>query len=212
MEDSIIFNKDKHHFFIGNVFDNIDQIRLLKNIQKKLIKKYKLKEYHMNNKFYANFIYLGYFDENTATTYMNNIISHLLTAISNRFNQLTCKYTDYKIEYDKSFHKISLKFIDEGNKLINIIIQYLYKYGIQPIYPKKIDILKPSVDLIYYKNSNIADDKKEGIKILVPFEKFTIDHLSLIKGTSVRVRSGAPSLHDQMNFEEVSKYKFPLQK
>ena len=39
--------------------------------------------------------------------------------------------------------------------------------------------------------------------MMIPLEKFKIDHLSLIKGKSVKVRSGTPSLHDQLNLEEI---------
>ena len=198
--------QDKHHFFIGNILKNEEQIKLLKNIQRKLIKKYRLKGCHWNNKFCANFIYLGYLDEQTAYKYMDNIMSHLLTQISNRIQELTCKYTDYKIDSDKSYHKISLKFIDTENKLISIIVQYLHKNGILPIYPNRKKILKPFIDLVYYKEP----DMKDEIRSLVPIDNFVIDHLSLIKGTPIRMRSGAPSLHDQMNFEEIFKYDFPL--
>ena len=207
---NITSNKEKYHFFIGNILDNEEQVRMLKNIQKKLVKKYRLKEYHWNNKLYANFIYLGYMDSNTASLYMDNMMSNLLGAISEQFHKLTCKYTNYKIESDKSFHKVSLKLIDTENKIINIIVQYLHKYGILPIYPNRKDILKPAVDLVYYKNSSIIGDDKEAIRIQVPSMEFTIDHLSLIKGTPIKVRSGAPSLHDQMHYEEVHKYTFPL--
>lgn len=197
--------EDKHHFFIGCVF-NDDQQKLLKIIQKKIIKKYKLKEYHYNNTFFANFIYLGYFNEKTASKYMDNIISYLLTSISNKFNEITCNYTDYKMSSDNIFNKISLKFIDSDNKLINIITQYLHTSAILPIYQKKINILKPSIDLLYYKKIN------KNIQIMVPNEPFQIDHLTLIKGTPIKLRTGAPSLHDQMNLTEVKKYDIHLKK
>lgn len=210
MSDITDFNKDKYHFFIGNIFNNESQLQLLKNIQRKLIKKYKLKDYHWNNKFCANLIYLGYFDQHTAYKYMDNIIVNLIKAVSEKFNNLECEYTGYKIEYDKSFYKISLKINDVNNYLENIIVPYLHQSGILPIYDKKKNILKPSIDLIYYKKSNVIADKKDAIKIMVPLEKFKIDHLSLIKGKSVKVRSGTPSLHDQLNLEEIYKYSFPL--
>ena len=197
---------DKHHFFIGSIINNDDQIKLLRTIQKKIIKKYKLKDYHYNNKFFTNFIYLGYFSKEIASKYMDNIISHLLTSISNKFNELSCKYTDYKLTSDNSFNKIALKFIDNDNKLINIITQYLHNSAILPIYSKKINILKPTIDLIFYKKIN------KKIQILVPTELFNIDHLTLIKGTPVKSRSGAPSLHDQMNFEDIKKYEINLKK
>ena len=65
--------ENRYHFFIGEIFKEQSQIQLLKNIQKKLIKKYKLKNYHWNNKLSSKLIYLGYLDENTAYKYMENI-------------------------------------------------------------------------------------------------------------------------------------------
>ena len=49
-------NNDKFHFFIGNIFHNEEQINLLRKIQKKLRKKYFLKEAHWNTKFFTNMI------------------------------------------------------------------------------------------------------------------------------------------------------------
>jgi hypothetical protein len=210
MQNIVSKNKDKYHFYIGNIFHDENQIKMLKNIQKKLIKKYKLKEYHWNSKFCLNLIYLGYLDQATAYKYMDNIVNNLLIAISERFNSLDCDYVEYKTDYDKSFYKISLKISDTNNYLENIIIPYLHENAIIPIYEKKRYILKPSIDLIYYKKSNILGDRRDGIKIMVPPEKFKIDHFSLLKGSSTRIRTGTPSTHNQMNLEEVQKYYFPL--
>jgi hypothetical protein len=199
-------NTDKHHFFIGNIFTSEDHERILRNIQKKLKKKYALKDYHRNNVFFSNMIYLGYFTTDVANLYMDNIISHLLKAISEKFTKLECEYTGFKLEFDKSYYKISLKFTDADNYLEKIIIPYLHNNAIVPIYDKKKDMVKPSIDIIYYKKSNILGDKKDAIKIQVPKNKFDINHLSLIKGTSNIVRSGTPSLHDQMTLVEMNRY------
>ena len=210
MQDISEKNKDKYHFFIGNIFNNEEQIKILKNVQKKLIKKYKLKDYHWNSKFCSNLIYLGYLDQNTAYKYMDNIVNNLLKAITERFNNLDCNYIEYKVDFDKSYYKVSLKISDSNNYLENIIIPYLHENAIIPIYEKKKNMLKPSVDLIYYKKSSIIGDRKDAIKIMVPIESFKIDHLSLIRGNSTRIRTGVPSIHNQMNLEEVHKYYFPL--
>jgi len=199
-------NNEKNHFFIGNIFNDLNQIRLLKNIQKKLKKKYALKEYHYNNKFYANLIYIGYLDNETAKLYMNNIINSLLIAISNNINVLDCNYIGYKITFDKSYYKISLDFSDINNVLNKTIIPYIFNEGILPVYPSRKNTYVPIIDLIYYKNSDILKSKGNKINIQIPTNNFKIDHLSLIKGTSVRVRSGFPSLHDQMNFEEIKRF------
>ena len=141
---------------------------------------------------------------------MDNIVNNLLKAITERFNSLECNYVEYKVDFDKSYYKVSLKICDSNNYLENIIIPYLYENAIIPIYEKKKNMLKPSVDLIYYKKSSIIEDRKDAIKIMVPIESFKIDHLSLIKGNSTRIRTGTPSTHNQMNLEEVHKYYFPL--
>jgi hypothetical protein len=203
-------NKQRYHYFIGNIFRNDHQIKLLKRIQSKLRKKYLLRKFHWSNYFCTNLIYLGYLDQATATKYMENIIKKLLSAISNKFSKLICNYNNYKISYDKSYYKVSLEINDTNNYLKDIIIPYLEENGIKPIYEKKTFPHNPSIDLIYYKYSDYFKDRKPEIRIQIPEEQFIIDHISLIKGTPVSIRSGTPSLHDQMHLEEILKYKFPL--
>jgi hypothetical protein len=203
-------NKQRYHYFIGNIFRNDHQIKLLKRIQSKLRKKYLLRKFHWSNYFCTNLIYLGYLDQTTANKYMENIIKKLLSAISNKFSKLICNYNNYKISYDKSYYKVSLEINDNNNYLKDIIIPYLEENGIKPIYEKKTFNHNPSIDLIYYKYSDYFKDRKPEIRIQVPEEQFIIDHISLIKGTPVSIRSGTPSLHDQMHLEEILKYKFPL--
>ena len=205
----LLDNKSKSHFFIGNMFKNEQHNYIIKNIQKKLRNKYALKNYHWNNKLCSKLIYLGYLDNNTAKIYMENIFNNLLESIGNKFNKMTCKYSKYILDFDKSYYKISLKFDDSNNYLENIVVPYLFENGIIPIYDKKKGLKRPMIDLIYFKQSNILDKKKE-INIQVPTIEFKIDHLSLIKGTSIKSRSGTPSLHDQMHYEEVARYNFPL--
>ena len=156
-------------------------------------------------------IYLGYFNNERAIEYMDNIIKPLLFSISEKFSTFDCKYTSYKIENDKSFYKISLNFTDQQNYLEKIIIPYLYENGIEPIYNRKKYTQKPAIDLIYYKSSSKLNMKQE-INSLVPDQTFNIDHISLIRGIPLRYRVGTPSIHDQMNLEEISRYTFPLKK
>lgn len=200
--------KEKNHYFIGNIFDDEILIRTLRYVQKKIKNKYSLKNYHINNKFFSNLIYLGYLDNETVNLYMSNILNPLLNSLSSKIETLQCNFTGYKLENDKSFYKISLKFEDKDNYLEKIIIPYLHQNAITPFYEKK-NMLKPAIDLIYYKESYKIKDKN-SIKIEVPKNNFTVDHISLIKGTPVKARTGTPSTHDQMTLEEVSRYKFPL--
>jgi hypothetical protein len=201
---------EKHHYFIGNIFNDEEQVKLLRHVQKKLRKKYKLQECHWNSQFSTNLIYLGYLNTETAYKYMDNILFYLMKAICKKFGNLQCSYTSYNLEYDKSFYKISLRINDENNYLENIIVPYLHQMGIMPIYDKKKNSTKPAIDLIYYKKSNILDNKKDSIRISVPTEKFTINHISLIKGSTLRIRSGTPSVHNQLNLEEIHRYTLPL--
>lgn len=203
-------HKDKNHYFIGNIFKDENQIKLLRNIQKKLKKKYYLKNIHYNNKLFTNLIYLGYLDKFTAELYMEDIIKYLLKAIEDNFSVLKCNYSGYSLKFDKTFYKISLKFNDEENLLEKIIVPYLHKNAILPVYTSKKDILKPMIDLIYFKESRSLVDGKMKINIQVPNQPFQIDELSLIKGSSIHDRKGTPSLHNQMVLEEVNKYSIKL--
>jgi hypothetical protein len=201
-------HNDRHHFFIGNILENED-VNVLKRIQKKLITRYELKKYHINSNFFVNFIYLGYLNDNTAKKYMDNIITSLLNAVSTRFKTFNCNYIEYKLNFDKKFYKISLSINDDDNYLEKIIIPYLNENAILPIYNKKRNDFNPTIDLIYYKNSKIT--KKDDIKIIVPTENIKINNICLIKGNPTQGRVGYPSLHDQMFFQVVKKYVFPLE-
>jgi len=211
---------EKYHFFIGNIFTDEDHIRILKKVQRKLIERYSLKEYHYNTVFFTNLIYLGYFDLETASLYMDKIVSHLLSSLTDKIDELNCNLNEFRLSYDNSFYQISLKFQDSNNYLEKIIVPYLYNNAILPVYSKKENILKPSINLLYYKESKVLDplyekDKKTAkdfIKIQIPQEKFKIDSLSLIKGLPTRLRAGHPSIHNQMNLVEISKYNFPFNK
>lgn len=211
---------EKYHFYIGNIFTDEEQIRILKKVQRKLIERYSLKEYHYNTVFFTNLIYLGYFDVETANLYMDKIVSHLLKAIGDKIYDLDCTFNEFRLSYDNSYYQISLKFNDLNDYLEKIIIPYLYTNAILPIYTKKENILKPSVNLLYYKKSKVLNPlyeknkktAKDFIKIQIPQKKFKIDHISLIKGLPTRLRAGHPSVHNQMNLVEISKYNFPLKK
>jgi hypothetical protein len=206
-----LVNKDKAHFFIGNILRDQHQTKILKIVKKKIVKQYQLKEYHSNYPFCTNLVYMGYLDQNTAHRYMENIMSKLLIAISEKIGELVCKYSRYTVLYDKSFYKIGLEYNDENNYLSNIIMPYLKNEGIMPIFNKTNNISKPIINLFYYKSSN-GEELKKGITVFIPRETFVINNLSLIKGTPSRVRSGTPSLHDHMNFEEFQNFKYDLKK
>lgn len=202
-------NKDKFHFFIGNIFKNDEQIKFLKKVQKKLRFKYGLKDFQFNNKFFTNLIYLGYFDYDTATIYMDNIMTPLLESISNNFNVLKCEYMNFNLDFDNVFHNISIDIKDTHNYLVDIIIPYLYNNAITPIYDKEYKKHHPFINILYYKDSTRIKNV-DNIKIELPKNTFKIDHLSLIKGTPYKYRAGMPSIHDQLILEEIEEYHYPL--
>ena len=105
-----VLSKEKHHYFIGHMFNDINNVKALKNIQKKLKKKFKLKNNHSYSKLFANFIYLGYFEEKYADMYMTKRFNDLIQNIANEFKQLECNYTEFKIEYDKTYYNIQCLF------------------------------------------------------------------------------------------------------
>jgi hypothetical protein len=203
-------NKDKYHFYIGNILTDEQQIRLLKTIRKNLRKKYKLKNFHWSHPFATNLIYLGYMDQTTADTYMRNLFSPLLKAISESFSPLECNYTGYKLTYDNTFYKVALEYTDTDNVLSKTIIPYLYNEGIYPVYEKQKQMPEPCVDIIFFEESGITNRKIDEIQMFIPKDKFVIDHLSLIKGTPQKLRMGAPSIHDALNLEEVQRFNFSL--
>jgi len=209
------FNKKRYHFFIGSVFTNPSEYKIMNKILHNLRlprdSRKKLRQVHWNNRFFTNLIYLGYLQENDAKKYMDNVFSVLLKAIISKFGVLECKYTDFKIKSDGSYNKVSIKFNDSKNLLEKIIVPYLHKNGILPIYPSKKNILKPTIDVFHYKdNVQIDEEMINEIKSSLENESFVLDHISLIKGEPVDIRSGTASIHDRMNIEEVDGYRFNL--
>ena len=207
----------KSHYFIGNIFNDPNQITLLRKIKSKLIKKYKLKDYHSNNLFYTNMVYLGFFDNDTVTLLMEEIVNHLLTSVKNAFQPFECNYGKYKIYPDKTYNRISLTFDDKDNHIQNVIVPYLYDHAIFPIFERKKHVRSPKVDIIFYQKSEVLDkDEDKQMKarirnIRVPEEKFMIDNISLIKGVpSSFKKRGPPSIHDPMVFSVVSEYKYNI--
>ncbi len=142
--------------------------------------------------------------------YMNNILNMLLISLSKNINKLVCNFTKFKVDHVKDYLRISLEYKDENDVISNIIIPYIHKYGLFPIYNKKSIDLKPKIELLYTKPSMKLKDTSSEINMRIPQESFDINNISLIRGTVIKTRSGTPSQHDNMNFEEVKNYKFNL--
>jgi hypothetical protein len=201
-------NKEKSHYFIGNVLNDKNLIIKLKNLNQQLRIKYKLQESHVNNLITTNLIYLGYFDIETAQVYMNDIFQYLLKSVTTKFAPLECNITNFNIDRDSSFFKIMLQYKDTNNYLEKIIIPYLYQNGIVPVLGNKRYSRRGSIDCVFFKDSNIIKSKKFRIMTDFPKETFEINNLCLIKGTPTKVRSGTPSIHDQLSYEVVKEYVY----
>ena len=202
--------KDKYHFFIGNFIKDHVQISILKDLKKKLRAQYKIDYASSYDNFFLCFknIYIGYMTNKDADVYMRNILSPLLNTIKNNIGKLNCHYTRFKLKYVKNYIRISLEYEDENNILSNVIIPYINKNGVEPVYDRKIENSKPSIELIYMKPNQLIPNTQAEININVPTETFVIDKLSLIRGGLTKLRSGTPSKHDQLIFNNVRHYSF----
>jgi hypothetical protein len=205
--------KVRQHYFIGAIFNNQQQIqdlvRVKKTIKNKLKFKYHINQhgYHSNYKFSTNLIYLGYLEEDVATSYMENIFNKLLIQLTKNIEELECQYTHFTVSEDNTYYKISLEFTDIEDKLNKVILPYLYQEGVKPIYPNRV-IQKPKIELLYVNKAGISYFEKRNFFIKPPTNKFNLDYFTLIKGNPVVARSGTPSVHDQMNLEEIEKYRY----
>ena len=204
--------KDKYHFFIGNFIKDHVQISILKELKKKLRSQYKIDSRNSYDNFFLCFknIYIGYMTNKEADYYMNNILSYLLNTIKQNIKKLVCHYTRFKLKYVKDHNniRISLEYEDENNLLSNVIIPYINKKGIEPVYGRKIEKSKPSIELIYMKPNTFIPNPQTEINIKVPTETFVIDKLTLIRGGLTKLRSGTPSKHDQLIFNNVRHYSY----
>ena len=205
--------KDKYHFFIGNFIKDYVQISILKELKKTLRSQYRIDK----DKSYDNFFlcfkinYIGYMTNKEADYYMNNILSYLLNTIKKNIKKLVCHYTKFKLKSVKDHSiRISLEYEDENNLLSNVIIPYINKKGVEPIYDRKIEKSKPSIELIYMEPNDFIPNIQTEINIKVPTETFVIDKLTLIRGGITKLRSGTPSKHDQLIFNNVRHYSFNL--
>jgi hypothetical protein len=203
--------KDKYHFFIGNFIKDYVQISILKELKKTLRSQYRIDK----DKSYDNFFlcfkinYIGYMTNKEADYYMNNILSYLLNTIKKNIKKLVCHYTKFKLKFVKDHSiRISLEYEDENNLLSNVIIPYINKKGIEPIYDRKIEKSKPSIELIYMEKNDFIPNIYTEINIKVPTETFVIDKLTLIRGGLTKLRSGTPSKHDQLIFNNVKHYSY----
>ena len=205
--------KVREHYFIGAVFKDQQQIQDLvrskKIIKSKIKNKYRINQhgYHSNYQLSTNLIYLGYLEEDVATSYMENIFDKLLKQLTKNISKLECEYTHYSISDDNTYYKISLEYKDIEDKLNKVILPYLYQEGVKPIYPNRT-MEKPKIELLYVNKKGISYFEKRNFFMKPPTNQFILNYFALIKGKPVVARSGTPSIHDQMNLEEIEKYKY----
>ena len=124
---------------------------------------------------------------------------------------MDCQITNFKIDRDSTYFKISLQYKDQHDYLSQTIIPYLYQKGVVPVLGDKKFNRKGTIDCIFFKHSNIIKSKKFRIKMKFPTDEFIIQNLCLIKGTPVKLRTGTPSIHDQMSYEVINEYNYPFQ-
>ena len=203
------FNNEKAHYFIGTTIENKSLKKMLLKLIKNLRKKYQLKDFHTNKgTFVVNHLYLGYYDFETIKLYMNDILKYLLKSITEKFSELNCNFTNFYLTGDKSYYNISLQLSDKNQYLENKIIPFLQNEAVKEVTNKRSVFKKPTVNLIYYKSSPVIKSKQFKIGLNLPNNNILINNLCLIKGTPVKLRSGNPSLHDQMVLEPINDFKF----
>ncbi len=203
-------NISKKHYFIGFMLNNEEQIQNLIQIQNKLITKYKMRKFYKNwdQKFVSRFVYMGYLTPDVAQKYMEKLMKDLCVQIANKFSKLVCKYKKISPKFDKSMNWVSISYNDKNDYLSKVIIPFLDKYGIKPIFPNRKTIYLPLIDIIHFKQSSLS--KQDVIDIPIPSGTFTIDHLSLLSGKPTQTKIGGQSIHDRLAYEEEGKYYFPL--
>ncbi len=203
-------NTSKKHYFIGYMINNEKQIQDLIQIQNKLITRYKMRKFYKNwdQKFVSRYVYMGYLTPEVAQKYMDRLMKDLCEQISNKFSSLVCKYKKISPKFDKSINWVSISYDDENEYLSKIIIPFLDKYGIKPIFPNRKTIYLPLIDIIHFKQSSLS--KQDVIDIPIPNDTFTIDHISLLSGKPTQSKIGGQSIHDRLAYEEEGKYYFPL--
>ena len=202
-------NKDKYHYFIGSYFHDYSQIKLLKNLRKKLRQKFKInKNYYFDNYLFYKVAYIGYLTTHQMYYFMNNVLGRMLKAVSEKFEKLICYYSNLKIDVKNKYLRIYLEYDDMDKILSEIIVPYLYEIGIEPVTQYKTGNKKCSVDLIYFKPNEVVKDAKIDLNIPVPGQNFVLDDLTLIRGIPVKLRSGHPSRYNHVSIEEVSKFKY----
>ena len=174
------FNNEKAHYFIGTVVDNKNLKKELLNLIKLLRKKYKLQDYHTNKgTFVVNHLYLGYFDYETVKLYMNDILKYLLKAIADNFSELKCDFDNYYLYGDKVYYNISLQLSDKNDYIQKKIIPYLVNEGVKDVTNKKPVYKKPTINLIYYKDSPIIKSKKFKIGLKLPQSSFIVNNMCI---------------------------------
>jgi len=214
-------NKDKYYFYIGHIFNDPLLISELINLRKSLKTTFTLKDSYWNNKLFANIMYIGYFSIDIAHSYMENIITPLLKAISEKIGQLECTLTKLRIiKIKDNLNKITLEFTDTNDYLNKTIIPYIHNHAIAEIYEKRSNVLSPpSINMIYYTSSPVLNsinkrnelyeklnNKLETLKT----KRFRLEQISLIKGIPFQYRTGTPSKNNRMSIEEIKRYNVML--
>jgi len=198
-----------NHYFIGKIL-NIPDSKKLNSGQTFISRNIKVAPTGKIFKFNTKFAYLGYMDHQTFLE-LQNKISNVLEALSEKFGPQTCKYTKYDITGLKTTKK-SISILYSCNNINNVIVPYLRSY-INEITGDTSDF-KPHVSLLRVDASDIKEVLKEDNtgknileKVFLPKENtLLIDSIDIMRGIPKIKRSGTPSRLDDMDIEFVSKY------
>ena len=197
-----------NHYFIGKLLNPDDAKKLIKSqsyISRNIPTTGKV--FNFNTKF----AYLGYMDEQTLLD-LQNKISNVLEALTDKFGPQTCNYTGYGITGLKTTKK-SVAVLYDCDEVSKIIVPYLRNY-IDEITGNTSDFY-PHVSLLRIDAGDVneimkEDDKGKSIlqKTYLPDPKtFTFDSIDIMKGELLVKRSGQPSRYDDMNVKVINRYK-----
>lgn len=196
-----------NHYFIGKLL-NPEDSKKLNSAQSYIARSTPAvgKVFNFNTKF----AYLGYMDEPTFLD-LQNKISNVLEALTDKFGPQTCTYTGYGVTGLKTTKK-SVSALYECDNLSKVIVPYLRSY-IDEITGDTSDFY-PHVSLLRVEASDVKEVLKEdnqGKNILQKTflpkpNTFAVDSIDIMKGIPKIKRSGTPSRLDDMDIKFVNKY------
>jgi len=197
-----------NHYFIGKNLNPEDSKKL--NSAQSFIARGGVPSVGKVFNFNTKFAYLGYMDEPTFLE-LQNKLSNVLEAITDKFGPQTCTYTNYGITGLKTTKK-SVSVLYECDNLSKVIVPYLRSY-VDEITGDTSDFY-PHVSLLRIEASDVKEvlkEDKDGKTILQKTylpkpNTFTVDSIDIMKGIPKIKRSGTPSRLDDMDIKIINKH------